>query len=157
MGNNGFRAGGRKQHLFVAAFVVIVCNTLFADALVVQWYLMVWELIPLCPHPSGADARVEVGCGYCWCQKGHRGSCRSNSFLSSWTALSARRFLFWFLTCPRSMVILWCFNCWSTVSALNPGAGSMRTTAGGPSSGRIWTQSYSHSHTREFERGHAFT
>ena len=34
------------------------------------------------------------------------GSCRSNSFSSSWTALSATGFLFWFLACPKTMVIL---------------------------------------------------
>ena len=34
------------------------------------------------------------------------------------------------------MVILWCFSRGSSVSALNPEAGSVRMTADGPSSGR---------------------
>ena len=38
------------------------------------------------------------------------------------------------------MVILWCFSSRSSVSALIPEAGSVRMTADGPSSGRIWTQ-----------------
>ena len=38
------------------------------------------------------------------------------------------------------MVILWCCSSRSSVSALKPEAGSVRMTADGPSSGRIWTQ-----------------
>ena len=66
-------AAPRDRGLCLLA-VGVVGDTLFVllndDALVVQWYLMVGELIPLCPHLSGgkatrADACDEVGCGYC--------------------------------------------------------------------------------------------
>ena len=112
------------------------------DFLVMQRYLLVWELIWLCPHLSrgkatSADACVEVGCGYCESHKDTGPPWRSdrrNSFWISWTTLSNTGFLAF----PTSMVILWCFSCWSSASALNPEARSVRTTAGGPSSGLSW-------------------
>ena len=69
-----------------------------------------------------------------------RGARRSNSVSSSCTAFSATGFLLWFLGIPISRIILWRCNCWSLMRALNPGAGSVRMMAGGPSRGRNWMQ-----------------
>ena len=68
------------------------------------------------------------------------GSCQSSSLPTSCTSLSATGFLLQFFALSISRVIPWCFSIWSSVSALNPVAGSGRTAAVDPSSGRIWTQ-----------------
>ena len=67
-----------------------------------------------------------------------RGSWRSNSISSSCTGLSATGFLLGFFGFPSSRTILWCCKSWSLTRDLNPGAGSVRMTAGGPSNGRSW-------------------
>ena len=65
-----------------------------------------------------------------------RGSWRSNSVSSSFTAFSATRFLLGFFGFPSSRTILWSCKSWSLTGDLNPGAGSVQITAGGPSKGR---------------------
>ena len=65
-----------------------------------------------------------------------RGSWRSNSISSSCTAFSATGFLLRFFGFPSSRTILWSCKSWSLTRDLNPGAGSVRITAGGPSKGR---------------------
>ena len=57
-------------------------------------------------------------------------------------AFSATVFLLMFLTRPSSIVSRYLFNNVSLTRAANPGAGSVRISAGGPSSGRIPIQSW---------------
>ena len=64
------------------------------------------------------------------------GSCRSSSSSTSNTAFSATRFLFGFLMRPTSKQMPGRFNVGSSTSAIKPGSGSTRMTAGGPSRGR---------------------
>ena len=63
----------------------------------------------------------------CWCKSSHS---------SSRTAFSATGFLLTFLTRPSSIVSRYFASTASLARAANPGAGSVRMTAGGPSSGR---------------------
>ena len=59
------------------------------------------------------------------------GSCRSSSSSTSNTAFSATGFLFGFLTRPTSKRMPSRCNVGYSTSAINPGAGSKRMTAGG--------------------------
>ena len=68
----------------------------------------------------------------CWC---------NISPSSSRMAFSATGFLLMFLTRPSSIVNRYLFNNVSLTRAANPGAGSVRITACGPSSGRNPIQS----------------
>ena len=69
----------------------------------------------------------------CWC---------NISPSRSRMAFSATGFLLMFLTRPSSIVSRYLFNIVSLTRAANPGAGSVRITAGGPSSGRRPIQSW---------------
>ena len=63
----------------------------------------------------------------CWCKSSH---------YSSRTAFSATGFLLTFLTRPSSIVSRYFASRTSLARAANPGTGSVRMTAGGPSRGR---------------------
>ena len=63
----------------------------------------------------------------------------SSSNSISWIALSTIGFLFTFLVRPISRDMRWSSNFGSFLMALNPGPGSVLTTAGGPVNGQYST------------------
>ena len=100
--------------------------------------MFVGELVSLSPQLSSGLSSVSysgvmappVGC---WC---------NIQPSSSRLAFSATGVLLLFLTRPSSIVSRYLFNNVSLTRAANPGAGSVRITAGGPTNGRTPIQSW---------------